>query len=81
MWGGMVCIRGWQRSADEKTYYPRTIPVTGAPDWLRPSLDPHGLLGPKVQRFQMTNVYRVLMVRALGLEPRTNALKGRCSTN
>jgi hypothetical protein len=30
---------------------------------------------------QIANIYRGLMVRALGLEPRTNALKGRCSTN
>jgi hypothetical protein len=28
-----------------------------------------------------TGLYWVFMVRALGLEPRTNALKGRCSTN
>jgi hypothetical protein len=29
----------------------------------------------------LAKLFILFMVRALGLEPRTNALKGRCSTN
>jgi hypothetical protein len=35
----------------------------------------------RVTASKPASLLEVVMVRALGLEPRTNALKGRCSTN
>ena len=36
---------------------------------------------PQIFGHLTSNSFEITMVSSLGLEPRTNALKGRCSTN